>query len=118
MRNIVKVDVYRMHESCERTTFFVRLTSDEGFTKDVDSFASHCIYDDMNGTRGLPVAEARDRALTTAADWADFLDMPVTPYVEEGVTYEPLMTFECYTAQREEAAEDAAALAATGERNS
>jgi len=109
---VVKVDVYRMTESCERTTYFVRLTSDEGLTKDADSFASHCIYDDMNGTKGLPVEEARDRALTTAADWADFFKLEVTPFYEDGVLHEPLMTFDIYTAQREEAAEDATALLA------
>jgi len=113
MRNIVKVDVYRMTESCQRTTYFVRLTTDEGFTLDPEAHRSHCIYDDMNGTTGLPVETARDQALTTAANWADFLDLPVTPYYEDGVLYEPLMTFESYTMQREEAAEDAAREAAS-----
>ena len=113
MRRIVKVDVYRMYESCERTTFYVRLTTDEGFTLDPESFRSHCMYDDMNGTKGLSIEEARDRALTSAHDWADFLQLKVTPYVEDGITYEPLMTFDKYTMEREERAEEAARAAAS-----
>ncbi len=111
MRRIVKVDVYRMYESCERTTYFVRLTTDEGMTLDPESFASHCIYDDIEGRKGLPVAEARDRALTMAHEWADFLQLEVTPYEEDGVVHEPLMTLDTYTMRREEAAEDAARAA-------
>jgi hypothetical protein len=107
MRRIVRVDVYRTYETCDRTTYYVRLTTDEGFTMDPESFASHCVYDDMAGRKGLSVEEARDRALTTAHEWADFLQLEVTPYVEKGVTYEPLMTFDTYAMRREEAAEDA-----------
>jgi hypothetical protein len=112
MRRPVKVDVYSMYESCKRTTFFVRLTTDEGMTMDPESFASHSIYNDMDGTVGLTVEEARDRALTSAHEWADFFQLEVTPYYEEGVLYEPLMTFDTYTMRREEAAEDAAAAVA------
>lgn len=111
MRHIVKVDVYRMTETCNRTTYFVRLTTDEGFTLDPEAHRSHCDYDDMNGTTGLSIEKARDYALMTAASWADFLDIPVTPYYEDGVLYEPSMLFESYTMQREERAEDEARAA-------
>lgn len=112
MRQIVKVHVCKMTESCERTTYIVHLTNDEGFVYEPDSYASHCIYNDLDGTKGLSVEEARDRALTTAADWADFLELEVTPFYEDGVLHEPMMTFERYTGQREEKLEDATALLA------
>jgi len=108
MRRIVRISVHRMSETCDRITFFVRTTTDEGFDMDVSSFASHCIYDDLRGTKGLSVAEARDRALTTAHMWADYLELAVEPYVEDGVVYQPEMTFDTYAMRREEAAEDAA----------
>lgn len=108
MRHIMKVQVVRMDENCDRATFFVRTTTDEGFDMDVASFASHCVYDDLKGVKGLPVATARDRALTTAHVWADFLEIDVEPYVEDGVVYQPEMTFDTYAMRREEASEDAA----------
>ena len=38
----------------------------------------------------------RDHALTDRADWADFLGIDIEPYVEDGVTYEPSLTFDRY----------------------
>lgn len=101
MRHIVKIDIFRMTESCDRTTYFVRLTTDEGMTMTPSSFASHCLYDDIAGRQGLSVTEARDRALTEAHEWGDFLEIEVTPYREDGITYEPSLPFETYTMRRE-----------------
>ncbi|MFZ3481970.1 hypothetical protein [Sphingomonas sp. 3-13AW] len=104
MRRITKVDVTRLTESCGRITYFVRLTTDEGFTLEPASFASHCVYDDLDGRQGLPISEARDRALTMAAHWADFMQIEVTPFYEDGVLYEPELPLEIYAAQREDRA--------------
>jgi hypothetical protein len=49
---------------------------------------------------GLSIEEARDRALTDAANWGDFLGLEVKPFVRDGVTYEPSMKLETYTTRR------------------
>lgn len=86
-----------MTESCERTTYYVRATTDEGLTKEVDAHRTGSIY--TNG-EGLSVDEARDRALIDAHTWADFLGIEAEPYVENGVTYAPSMTLSTYSYQR------------------
>lgn len=101
---ITRIRVLRMDESCERTTFLVELTTDEGFTMTPCSHATGSTY--TKGV-GLSVDEARDRALTEALEWGDLLRMPVDPYVVAGVTYESSMPMETYTTQRELSARDA-----------
>ncbi len=94
---IVSVSVFSMYESCERTTFYVRVTTDEGLTKEVEAHRTGSIY--TNG-EGLSIEEARDRALIDAATWGDFLGLTPEPFVSEGVTHEPSMRFSTYTYQR------------------
>ena len=95
---IASIGVYSMHESCERTTFYVRATTSEGLTKDVDSHRTGSIY--TNG-EGLSIEEARDRALIDAATWGDFLGIEPEPYVDAaGVKHEPSMEFRTYEYQR------------------
>lgn len=104
MQRIVGIRVYRTTESCERTSYYVELRTDEGFTKTPDCHVTGSVY--TKGV-GLSVEEARDRALTDAADWSDLLGIPVDPYEEEGVVHEPSFPLEIYTTQRELAARDA-----------
>jgi hypothetical protein len=102
---IVAINVFSMWESCQRTTYYVRVTTDEGFTKEVESHRTGSVYTNFEG---LTKEEARDRALIDANTWSDFLGIPVDPYVEDGITYEPSMEFETYTMRRELAARRAA----------
>ena len=95
MRRIVKVAVTKMWESCKRTTFFVQLTTDEGYSITSASYCTGSIYGP-----GLELVEARDRALTDAGIWADLLELKVEPYSEGGVTYQPSMPMEIYTTRR------------------
>jgi hypothetical protein len=104
--SIVRIRVFRMDESCERTTFFVELKTDEGFTMTPCCHRTGSVY--TNG-EGLSVEEARDRALTEALEWGDLLRMTVEPYAEDGVTYESSFPLETYTTQRAIAAERSAA---------
>ena len=98
MTSIVKVQVVRMHESCQRTTYLVELTTQEGFSMTPSAFATSSVYTDFVGPT---LEEARDRALIEAAEWADFLNLTVQPYSEGGIVIEPSMTLETYTSQRE-----------------
>jgi len=98
MNRINRIRVFHMHETCERDTFFVELTTDEGFTMTPESFATGSLYDNF---KGLSLEEARDRALTSAADWGDFLRVPVDPYFADGVEIKPSFLMETYTVQRE-----------------
>lgn len=97
MSQVVKIYVARMYESCERTTFFVTLKTDEGMEKTPDSFCTGSVYTDHVG---LSVEEARDRALIMADQWGDFLNIHVEPYVEDGATYTPSMRLDTYTNER------------------
>lgn len=98
MRNIVKIRILKMHESCQRTTFFVDVITDEGFNMTVAGHATGSVYTNFEG---LTIDQARDRALTDAHNWSDFLQIPLDPYVEDGVTYEPEHKFEFYHIRRE-----------------
>jgi hypothetical protein len=130
---ITRVRVNRMYESCERHTFFVELTNHEGFTTTPSSWATGSLYkqEDSRKARsqlvkmgydpgpeaypqhqGLSLEEARDRALTDAADWADFFDIKPDPFIVDGVEIKPMLTFDSYTMQREERSEDARNAAA------
>jgi hypothetical protein len=95
MRQIVKVAVTKMYESCERTTFYVQLTTDEGYSITPASYCTGSIYGP-----GLKLSEARDRALTDAGTWADLLELKVEPYIEDGITYKPSFPMEIYTTRR------------------
>lgn len=97
MNNIVSIRVFGMYETCERTTFYVELTSDEGFTKTPDAHRTGSIYNDFEG---LTREEARDRALMDAHEWSDFLGIEIEPFVEDSVVIEPFMKFETYTTRR------------------
>lgn len=97
---IVSVSVFWMHESCERTTFYVRVKTAEGFTKEVEAHRTGSVY--TNG-EGLSIEAARDRALIDAATWGDFLGITPDPFVFDGEVIEPSMRFQTYTYQRERA---------------
>lgn len=97
MHVINKIRVFSTYETCERTTFYVELTSDEGFEMTPAGYATGSIY--TNG-EGLSIEEARDRALMDAADWGDFLGIPVEPFIVDGVAIEPSMRFEKYETRR------------------
>ncbi len=102
MANIVSISVMKMYESCERTTFYVQLMNDEGFVMTAAGHQTGSIY--TNG-EGLSIEEARDRALIDAADWADFLQLEVDPFMDDdGIVLEPSMTFDKYSMRREIAA--------------
>lgn len=94
---ITKVQILKMWESCQRTTFYVELTTEEGFTITPDSFRTGSVYTNFEG---LNIDEARDRALITADTWADLLKLQVEPYVEDGKTFEPSMTLRPYETER------------------
>jgi hypothetical protein len=91
---ITDVSVIRRTESCERTTYYVRLTTDEGFTIEPNSHRTGHAYVE-NGVRievpGLSVEEARARIFYDAGDWADLLGIPVSPYEEDGEPHGPTM---------------------------
>ena len=106
MGRIVSISVFSTYESCERTTFYVRATTDEGLTKEVEGHRTGSIY--TNG-KGLSIEEARDRALIDAATWGDFLGIEPEPFVVDGVTFEPSMKLSTYEYQRRSLARKAAA---------
>jgi hypothetical protein len=98
LHKIISISVFGMYESCERWTYYVRATTDEGMTKEVEGHRTGSLY---NNFEGITREEARDRALIDAATWGDFLGITPEPFIEDGVTYEPSMTFDTYTHQRE-----------------
>jgi hypothetical protein len=100
MSNIIRVRVTSMWESCQRTTFYVELESDEGFTMTPAGYATGSEYTNFEG---LSLEEARDRALIDAHQWADFLQLTVEPFIVDGVAIEPSMTLKGYTYRREAA---------------
>jgi hypothetical protein len=87
-----------MYESCERWTYYVRATTDEGMSKEVEGHRSKSLYN----PEGISREEARDRALIDAATWGDFLGITPDPFEEDGVVHEPSMTFDSYTMRRSE----------------
>lgn len=97
MHRIVAIRVVRMWETCERTTFYVELTTDEGFTMTPACFRTGS---ERPKVEGISVEEARDRALVTADTWGDFLGLAPEPFVHEGVTYTPRMTMRPYETRR------------------
>lgn len=92
IRHVVSVSVVRMTESCRRTTYYVRLTTDEGFT--IEPCSYHTGHEYMEDGRtvvvpGMDAAEALQLALHDAGDWSDLFRIPVTPYEEDGIVVEP-----------------------------
>ncbi|MGA1853004.1 hypothetical protein VH570_19405 [Sphingobium sp. HT1-2] len=96
-RSIEAIRIYPMWETCQRTTFYVDLVSDEGFTITVASHRTGSVYTNFEG---LTLEEARDRALIEADTWGDFLGIAPTPYIHDGVTYQPSMTMRPYETRR------------------
>lgn len=95
---ITRIRVFSMWETCQRTTFYVELTTDEGFTMTPDSFRTGSIHTKFEG---LSLEEARDRALCTARDWGDFLRIGVEPFIDDtGVTHETSFPMRTYETQR------------------
>jgi hypothetical protein len=99
---ITRIRVFFTWETCERHTFYVELTTAEGFTMTPQAFATGSVY--TNGV-GLSIDEARDRALITAHDWADFLGVPVDEYADaiggSGYqVYEPSRKLNIYETRR------------------
>lgn len=97
LHKVVGIRVVRLWESCDRTTFFVELVTDEGFTMTPQSFRTGSERPKIDG---ISVEEARDRALITADTWGDFLGIVPEPFEHEGVTYEPHMTMRPYETRR------------------
>lgn len=97
MFHIVKIEILYMYESCERHSYFVRVTTNEGLTREVEGHQSSSIYN----PEGISREEARDRALIDAATWGDFLGITPEPYIEDGEVISPSMKFNTYTYQRE-----------------
>ncbi len=92
IRHVVSVSVVRMTESCRRTTYYVRLTTDEGFTIEPSSHCTGHEYVEDGRTvvvPGIDAGTALQRALYDAGDWSDLLRIPVTPYEEDGIVVEP-----------------------------
>lgn len=98
MKKIVRIHVMSMFETCNRTTFYVQLTSNEGHTM---TAAGHATGSDYTEGKGLTIEEARDRALIDAANWGDFLLITPDPFLVDGVAIEPSMTFDSFTMRRE-----------------
>jgi hypothetical protein len=94
---IESIRMYSMHESCQRTTFYVDLVSSEGFTITVASHRTGSVYTNFEG---LTLEEARDRALIEADTWGDFLGLTPNPYTSDGVTHEPSMKMRPYETRR------------------
>lgn len=97
MPQITAIRVVSLWETCQRTTYWVELETDEGFTKTPDCHRTGSVYTNFEG---LSKEEARERALIDAHQWSDFLGIPVEPYVEDGVIHEPAMKLEPYTTRR------------------
>lgn len=97
LKTIIAIRVFKMWETCERTTYYVELTTDEGFTMTPSGHATGSIY--TNG-QGLSIEQARDRALIDAASWGDFLGIEVEPYIEDDITHTPSMTLNTYSTRR------------------
>ena len=107
MANIVSISILKMYESCERTSFYVQLTSDEGFTMTAAGHQTGSVY--TNG-EGLSIEVARDRALIDAATWADFLQLEVEPFTDDnGNVVKPSMTLGQYRRRRKMAVQAAEA---------
>lgn len=104
MRKIVKISIFPMTESCERTTYYVRLDTDEGFhTEPCAHRTGHAYMDD--GVRvevpGLSKEEALQRALSDAGDWSDLLQIPMEPYIEDGAERKAAWDRNRFTNERE-----------------
>jgi len=97
VKSIVAIRIYSLHESCQRTTFFVDLVSSEGFTITVASHRTGSVYTNFEG---LPLEEARDRALIEADTWGDFLGIKPDAYTCDGATFEPSMLMRPYETRR------------------
>lgn len=97
MNKIVRIHITSMFETCNRTTFYVQLTTDEGFEM---TAAGHATGSDYTNGKGLSIEEARDRALIDAADWGDFLGIVPEPFLVDNEVIEPSMTFDRYDTRR------------------
>lgn len=94
---IERIRVVSMWESCNRTTFYVELTNDEGFTM---TPCAHATGSDYTNGEGLTIEEARDRAVTDAGTWGDFLRITPEPFIVDGVEIKPRIPMEFYTTRR------------------
>lgn len=97
LHRIVGIRVVRTWETCERTTFYVELETDEGFTM---TPLSHRTGSERPKIEGLSVEEARERALIDADTWGDFLGIVPEPFTHDGVAYAPSMTMRPYETRR------------------
>ena len=104
-KHIVAIRVYSLWETCERTTYYVELRTDEGFTMTPSGYATGSVYTNFEG---LSKEEARNRALLDAITWADFLGLTVEPLMEDGVEQKPTgFVMTPYTTRRKLAARKA-----------
>lgn len=96
MSKIVKIHVSWMYETCNRFTFAVTLTNEEGLTLQPTSFRTGSDHE-----KGLSIEEARDRALIEADTWGDFLEIEPTPFKDEdGKRVYPSISLSTYKFQR------------------
>ena len=101
-KNIVGIRVFSMWETCERTTYYVELRTDEGFAMTPAGYATGSVYTNFEGPSK---EEARNRALLDAITWADFLGLRVEPLIEDGVEQKPTgFVITPYTTRRKLAA--------------
>ena len=115
MTLIIGIRISKLWETCDRTSFYVTLESDEGFDKQVECHRTNSIMDREAGHPGISIDEARDRALIDVHRWADFLNLELDPYIEDSVLYEPSMRMLPHTVQRELAKRRAAKAFQIGE---
>lgn len=118
MRKIVEISIVRMDETCERTTYYVRLTTDEGFHTEPCAHRTgsvHMVDGERVVTPGLAIEEALQRTLSDAGDWSDLLQIPMTPYIENGVVQKALWDRNRFTNERRMNVKRAARAAASQE---
>ena len=88
----VSVYVSKLVESGPRYSFWVVIENSKGQTLTPQVFRAYS----YNGSSGLSIEEARDRALIEAHELAGFFGMKAEPFYDNGVLYEPTMVFDRY----------------------
>lgn len=102
MKNVTKVFVTYMHESCQRHTYWATIVNDQGQQIEGYSKQTGSLY---NNFEGLTREQAREQILYHAQEWADFFGISLQPYVEDGVEYKPNMFIRRFN-RKEEVYED------------
>jgi len=104
MPNIVSIAIVKTWETCERTRYYVELTTDEGFSTTPCCHSTGSVHKTLDGQTkaipGLSIEEARSRALYDADDWSDLLGIPVDPFEDDGVIHTPKNPMRRFTTRR------------------